>query len=794
MSNGIMRGIIIFFYFLVLVGGVNAQLLPECYHTLDELYEFIFELQAAHPDIVRVDSIGHSRGDQLSHQYPVYAVKISDNVNEFENEPVTLIIAHIHAEEVAGMEATVEYMRRLVTDQQIYNTIRDNIQVYVIPTMNPDGLEVISRGWDNTYRKNGYIPPELQSDSCIIVPGEGRDVCGVDLNRNFDLNWIYGDSLWVPSGNEEYDYYRGPSPFSEPETRAVRDFVNQIKPTASIVWHSSRTGNVSERCIVAWQWGLDGNAKFAPDCTAIGKVNRGFIAKTTKHPGTQPYLEVIGGTRNGALHDWFYRNLGTIQILTETSPRIDIQPTCDSLAIPPHLPGLISTLLPPMEWMCRRVINFSQGDDMNDQGAPLKIYTRNSSNDEPISAEWRILNTWTPILNPWYTNEQFGRATFLPPQGQVTVLARKEGFRNDTTTVTINPGGPERTCLLNLDPLPWYNLTINVVNESSQAIPARIYFDNGFPQNYNVDGPLVLSKPLGACYLRIEPLNPNLISRNVSFYHDHETSYTYTLPTGSVLFSENFEGGLGGWAFGGTGGPFRQDTDTTSLNYGICVHTNGALYREQYGNNWDATFTLNNTINLTTGNAFHLKFDYRGRLDMPTDSFFVDASVNGSDWQVVRGFSDLEKPWHRVYCDLSSWAGNNNVHIRFRMKTDALLGDLGIHFDNIEVMGGVDLDSPPNPSPFPTEYALSKVYPNPFNPTTTIAYDAPASGPVQFTIHNLLGQMVWSSAETPPSPGRYELRWNGTTNSGGQLTSGIYFVRMSAKNRFIGTQKLMFLK
>ncbi len=788
-----MRSIISTLSVLVLASGVFAQGLEPCYHTLDELYDFIFELQAANPTIVKVDSIGHSRGEMLNHQFPLYAVKISDNVQTFEDEPVNLIIGHIHAEEVAGMEATIQFMQRLVTNQNVYRTIREQTQVYIIPTMNPDGLEVISLGMDNTWRKNGYMPPEMHIDSCIVIQGVGRDSCGVDLNRNWDLNWIYGDSLFKEENVEPFDYFRGPAPFSEPESRAVRDFAMQIKPTVSIVWHSSRSGFVSERCIVAWQWGAEGNFKFAPDCTAIGVVNRGYMSKTWKYPGGQPYLEVIGATRNGALHDWFYRNLGTIQILTETSPRVNIQPTCSTL-VDVNLQGLVNSLLPPMEWLSRRVINYAQNADMETQGAPLNIYTRDASNGQAISAEYRLLDSWTPILNPWYTNEQFGRATVLPPQGGVTVLARKEGFVNDTASATINRGGSAVNMTLSLQPLPWYNLQINVVNESSQAVPAYVYLDNGFPQNLYVTGPQTLSKPQGIYNVRVTPQNQNLVSRTYGFWLGSDSTFTFTLPTGNVVFTEDFEGGLGNWTAGGTGGAYRQDVDTTSLNYGICVHTNGPDYRENYGNNWDATFTYNNTINLSGGNAFHLRFDYYGRLDMPSDSFFVDASVNGIDWEIVRGFSDLERPWNRVWCDLSRWSGNAAVHIRFRLKTDAMLGDLGIHFDNIEVLRGVDLTSPQHPSPFPTKFALSKVYPNPFNPTTTIAYDAPGSGPIEFTIHNVLGQVVWSTTESVPTPGRYELRWNGVSNSDVPLTSGVYFVRMSAKGNLVGTRKLMLLK
>ncbi|MBL0062763.1 MAG: hypothetical protein IPP40_15095 [bacterium] len=168
-----MRSIISTLSVLVLASGVFAQPLEPCYHTLDELYDFIFQLQTDFPQFVKVDSIGHSRGEMLNHQFPVYAVKISDNVQTFEDEPVNLIIAHIHAEEVAGLEATIKFMQKLVTNQEPYRTIRNQTQVYIVPTMNPDGLEVISLGLDKTWRKNGYIPPELHSDSCIVIQGVG---------------------------------------------------------------------------------------------------------------------------------------------------------------------------------------------------------------------------------------------------------------------------------------------------------------------------------------------------------------------------------------------------------------------------------------------------------------------------------------------------------------------------------------------------------------------------------------------------------------------------------------------
>ncbi|MCC6475461.1 hypothetical protein IT157_00285, partial [bacterium] len=77
---------------LLLAASSIAQPLPDCYHSRQGLYDVIFALRDSFPETFKVDSIGHSRGDMLEQVYPVYAVKVSDNVQVFEDEPVTLII------------------------------------------------------------------------------------------------------------------------------------------------------------------------------------------------------------------------------------------------------------------------------------------------------------------------------------------------------------------------------------------------------------------------------------------------------------------------------------------------------------------------------------------------------------------------------------------------------------------------------------------------------------------------------------------------------------------------------
>ena len=102
----------------------------------------------------------------------------------------------------------------------------------------------------------------------------GNDSDGVDLNRNYDFNWIFGDEEYVEDCSGSYcshfDYYKGDSPFSETEIQAIRDFSIEKQFLLSIAYHSSRSGNVAEKVIYSWEWGS--GTKYAPDFDVINDI------------------------------------------------------------------------------------------------------------------------------------------------------------------------------------------------------------------------------------------------------------------------------------------------------------------------------------------------------------------------------------------------------------------------------------------------------------------------------------------------------------------------------------------
>jgi hypothetical protein len=192
------------------------------FRTLSEALAYMDTIHALFPSITTSrDSIGSSYQDR-----PIWMMKISDSPEIDEDEPEFLINALIHAREPMGLEATLRFMRHLCdnygSDPEITNLV-DNREFYFIPVINPDGYEY-NRQTDpaggGMWRKN-------------------RHGQGVDLNRNWGYQWGYDDVGSSPSPSE--DTYRGTSPFSEPETQIIRNFI--ISRNFSIAMNFHTYGN-----------------------------------------------------------------------------------------------------------------------------------------------------------------------------------------------------------------------------------------------------------------------------------------------------------------------------------------------------------------------------------------------------------------------------------------------------------------------------------------------------------------------------------------------------------------------
>ena len=93
----------------------------------------------------------------------------------------------------------------------------------------------------------------------------------------------------------------------------------------------------------------------------------------------------------------------------------------------------------------------------------------------------------------------------------------------------------------------------------------------------------------------------------------------------------------------------------------------------------------------------------------------------------------------------------------------------------------------------PTEYLISKAYPNPFNPVTNIDITVPESGLMQFAIYDILGRQVFEHKQTFDNPGHYRFTWSGKNNYGSTLSSGVYLLTVRFAENYY-KQKITLLK
>ena len=178
------------------------------YHNYAEMVAVLQAAQAAHPDIVKVISIGKSYQGR-----DIWAVKVSDDVDTDEAEPEVMFDSLHHAREHLSLEQDLALLRWLTdgygTDARITKIVDGN-EIWIIPSVNPDGAEYDLTG--NPYR-------EWRKNR---QPNAGTTARGTDINRNYGYRWgCCGGS----SGSKSSPTYRGKAAFSAPESRVIRDFI-----------------------------------------------------------------------------------------------------------------------------------------------------------------------------------------------------------------------------------------------------------------------------------------------------------------------------------------------------------------------------------------------------------------------------------------------------------------------------------------------------------------------------------------------------------------------------------------
>ncbi len=93
----------------------------------------------------------------------------------------------------------------------------------------------------------------------------------------------------------------------------------------------------------------------------------------------------------------------------------------------------------------------------------------------------------------------------------------------------------------------------------------------------------------------------------------------------------------------------------------------------------------------------------------------------------------------------------------------------------------------------PESFDLKANYPNPFNPTTTIAFDLPEASEVTLEVYDMMGRRVATLVNGNLSAGRYEAIWNARADNGASVASGVYIYRLRAGS-FESVKQMVLMK
>ncbi|KAG7173138.1 carboxypeptidase B-like [Homarus americanus] len=206
------------------------------YMSFCQIERFLADMAQTYPDRINVTSIGKSvegRDIWLAHLKPTNPLDKSIWVE-----------AGLHAREWISPAVALHLIHRL-----IHNSSMAGIDAFIIPMANPDGY-VYTWTTNRFWRKNRRI----LASNCD----------GVDLNRNWDFHFGVGASTDPCS-----EVYKGPSAFSEPETRALRDAMLKEKDNMVLVLALHSFG---QNLLYPWGWSKTVQAPGRDELIATGKV------------------------------------------------------------------------------------------------------------------------------------------------------------------------------------------------------------------------------------------------------------------------------------------------------------------------------------------------------------------------------------------------------------------------------------------------------------------------------------------------------------------------------------------
>jgi hypothetical protein len=170
------------------------------------------------------------------------------------------------------------------------------------------------------------------------------------------------------------------------------------------------------------------------------------------------------------------------------------------------------------------------------------------------------------------------------------------------------------------------------------------------------------------------------------------------------------------------------------------------------------------------------------------------VTANGFTWP-ADGYPVCDVPTYQRNAMLMPWVGGSALTVWIDLRSSnpgrcCGAGSVGDLFQNIygQVLSEFSLASDDAPAVVPQNFGIQSVYPNPFNPETSIEFTLAQNTAVELSIYNVLGQKTATLLSKPLTAGVHEIKWNAQN-----VPSGIYFAKLETAEK-TSVKKMVVMK
>lgn len=740
---------------------------------------------------------------------PIYMVKISDNPDMEEEEPEVLYTAMHHAREPGGMMTVIYYMYYLLENYATNPSVKylvDNRQMYFVPVVNPDGYEY-NRGtnpngggmWRKNRKNNGGS-------------------YGIDLNRNYGPQTYWNAPNGGSSTSPSSDTYRGTAPFSEPETQALRDFVNGRRFRTALNYHTYSN-------LLIYPYGA--LSRETPDSL----IFREFAFEMTQFNGYSPGtdMQTVGYSTRGNSDDFMYDgDLTTRGKVLAMTPEVG---TDTDGFWPPQsriYPHVQENLFPNLyyawaagDYVSKKNVSFDR--QYFGQGETAHMFVQLKNKGLSVAKNLSLtLTSGSPQItsggNTVQVDSISARSDYqvtaplsftisadaaIGSEHKLILNTSSQGVLMSSDTVRIVIGMPVYTFFdTTNNPATLWTVAASPANPKWEATTSsynsspNAYTDSK-DGNYAANATVTLTSTNGinlsgapnprltfwarwfieadwdAGFIKISTNNGSTWVPLAGRYTKPAAGQGKQVPAGAPLY----EGTQSGWV--------QEEIDLSSysgqnIKLRFELGTDGSLHQDGWYIDDIGIYTwgvvpVEVTSFTVAGSEGSAELMWKTASETNNRGFEIQRSLNNAEWINV-GW----KAGAGSTTELTEYRWTDNTAPEGRVYYRLLQYD---YDGSMRIYGPVTAEMSTV-----TEFSLGQNYPNPFNPVTTIRFALPEKAEVTLKVFDAQGSEVALLARGTREAGRHEVQFDASA-----LPSGVYIYRLEAGTH-TESRKLILLK